>query len=285
MVGMCHSAGRALKAGVLAACAVASGPAAAGDVAARYAITLAGLSIGTATLSGEITDQSYSLRMQAHMTGLAGAVTSGKGAAQVSGSFAGARPISSGYALSASNMEVTRTIQMAMSGGSIGSVVINPPFEVHPDRVPVTEQHRHNVTDPVSALVMPALGRDDVMSPAQCNRTIAVFDGVQRFNVTLTSAGVQQITDGRTGYVGPALVCNARYQAIAGHRPDRPATRYMQNNREMSVWLVPVQGARALVPWRISVKTMVGTVLLEARSAAGLASEATASIGGATLRR
>ncbi|HEY0354042.1 MAG TPA: DUF3108 domain-containing protein, partial [Enterovirga sp.] len=60
--------------------------------------------------------------------------------------------------------------------------------------------------------------------------------------------------------------CNARYIPIAGHRAERPAVKFMTENRDMSVWLAPVEGARVLVPLRISVRTMIGTTVIEAES-------------------
>ena len=68
----------------------------------------------------------------------------------------------------------------------------------------------------------------------------------------------------KPGYRGPVLVCNVRYVAIAGHRPDRPGTRFMEENRDMSVWLAPIEGTRVLFPMRISVRTMAGVSVIEA---------------------
>jgi hypothetical protein len=49
-------------------------------------------------------------------------------------------------------------------------------------------------------------------------------------------------------------------------------------NREMSVWLVPAEEARVLLPYRIAVKTQVGLAIIEAERFGGAASEATASV-------
>jgi hypothetical protein len=38
----------------------------------------------------------------------------------------------------------------------------------------------------------------------------------------------------------------------------------MQDNRDISVWLAPVEGSRVLVPLRIAVRTMVGMSVIEA---------------------
>ncbi len=68
----------------------------------------------------------------------------------------------------------------------------------------------------------------------------------------------------KPGYAGPILVCNARYQPIAGHRPDRPGVKFMEDNTEMSVWLAPVEGTRVLLPLRIAVRTQLGLNIIEA---------------------
>ena len=89
-----------------------------------------------------------------------------------------------------------------------------------------------------------------------------IFDGAARFNVVLSYEETKQIE--KPGYSGPVLVCNARYVPIAGHRALRPSTKFMQENRDMPVWLAPVDGADLLVPLRISVQTMVGMSVVEA---------------------
>ena len=89
--------------------------------------------------------------------------------------------------------------------------------------------------------MMPVQGRADPMDPANCNRTLPIFDGATRFDVVLSYGETRSVA--KPGYSGPVLVCNARYTPIAGHRPDRPGVKFMEDNREMSVWLAPVEGA------------------------------------------
>jgi hypothetical protein len=62
------------------------------------------------------------------------------------------------------------------------------------------------------------------------------------------------------------LVCNVRYVPIAGHRPARPATKFMTENKDISVWLAPVESQRVLVPVRIALQTMLGMGVAEASS-------------------
>ena len=39
----------------------------------------------------------------------------------------------------------------------------------------------------------------------------------------------------------------------------------MTNNRDMEVWLAPLESSRVMMPYRISVATMVGTTVIEAQ--------------------
>jgi hypothetical protein len=101
------------------------------------------------------------------------------------------------------------------------------------------------------------------MSPSSCNRTIPVYDGFTRFDVVLNYSGTKQVK--AVGYTGPVIVCAARYVPISGHRPNRRVTEFMAENKDMEVWLAPLSTARVLVPYKISVATLVGTTVIEAK--------------------
>lgn len=268
---MCRSAGRAsvLLPGFLLpglfALSVAIAPAQAGEVQARYGISLAGLSLGKAVLQGSLNGTEYDLNVSATLTGLVGAVSKGRGAATARGGLGVGSVLTNGFSLSATNGTDSRTIQMAAASGSVRSVVIEPPFEDKaPEmRVPLGEKDKLNVIDPVSALIMPAKAADP-LDPANCTRTLPVFDGTQRFNIVLSYSGKQAVKS--RDFNGTALVCAARYVPVAGHRPERRVTKFMVENKAMDVWLVPVNGGKQLVPYRISVKTMIGTAVVEAET-------------------
>jgi hypothetical protein len=250
-------------ASVLVATGCSVAPALAGTVEASYTITLAGLTIGRANLSGTVEQNSYNISLAASLTGLVGAMTKGNGSGTARGAMA-AMPLTNGFSMQATNGTVTRTIQFGATSGSIRSVAIEPALEITPEgRIPLTAQHRANVLDPLSALVMPSKSNDP-LDKANCDRRLPVFDGTQRFDVVLSYVGTRQVK-AESGYVGPALICAARYVPVAGHRPDRRAVKFMQENRDLSAWLVPVNNGSALMPFRISVKTMVGTSVIEAR--------------------
>jgi hypothetical protein len=220
------------------------------------------LPIGTADLSASLDGGGYKMDIQARLTGLAGALTGGSGGAAAAGTVPGARPLPTAYAVTTRSSRDQRTVRLSMRAGTVTTVDIAPPIEDREDRVPVRDVHKRGILDPVSALVMPAFGRGDPVDPAICNRTLPVFDGAARFDIALSYAETRTVE--KPGYSGPVIVCNARYLPVAGHRPDRPGTKFMEENRDLSVWLAPVEGTRVLMPMRISVRTTLGTSVIEA---------------------
>ena len=229
---------------------------------AEYAISLIGLPLATATVVSSIEGTTYKTEVQARTTGLAGVVASGNGAATAAGSLAGLQPLPESFVLTSRSSKGPMTVHMALVQGNVAEVDIVPPLEPRPDRVPLLEAHKRGVIDPVSALLLPVHGKGDLISPASCNRTIPVFDGASRFDIILSF--VESRRADIAGYRGPVIVCNVRYVPLSGHRPERPGTKFMMGNRDISVWLAPVEGMRVLAPVRISLMTMIGTSIAEA---------------------
>ncbi len=250
------------SAAVTLAFAVTGAHAQAQTLKVDYALSLAGLSLGTAALSSTFEGSKYKLGGNVKLSGLARLMTGGKGAATASGAIAGSQVQPTAFAVTAKSSSEQRTLRMGIAGGNVAGVEIEPPYEPKPDRVPVREADKKGVVDPMSALLMPAAASAGLTDPAQCKRTIPVFDGAMRFDIVL-SYGETKNVDG-PGYSGPVLVCNVRYVPIAGHRPARPATKFMTENKDISVWLAPVEGQRVLVPVRIALQTMFGMGVAEA---------------------
>jgi hypothetical protein len=222
-----------------------------------YDITLAGLPLGKADLSSSFNGSKYEMEGRAKLTGLAMILTGGKGEANASGTLDGdAPPRSARFTVISKTSDNQRSVRMGLKSGQVAKVEIDPPLEPKPDRVPVKAADKKGVVDPMSALLMPAVVSKNLTDPANCDRTIPVFDGASRMNVVLSYGETKNVEV--PGYSGPVLVCNARYVPISGHRAERPATKFMQENKDISVWLAPVEGPRLLFPLKVSVRTMIG---------------------------
>jgi hypothetical protein len=256
------SASLGLAAAAVAA-AIACGPGARADVLhATYRVSLIGLPIGAANLNADLTPTSYSIQADAKLTGLARLFGRAQGASAGKGSIIKGHISPATFATVAANANMTRTIRMALAGNAVTGVDISPPFDDKPDRVPLGPSDEQGIVDPVGAILIPAPTSGPILSPAACNRTIAIFDGYTRFNVNLTYVGERNAK--AKGYDGPVAICAARYVPISGHSRNRPATKFMADNKDLEVWLAPIESDHVLVPFRVSVRTMIGMTVVEA---------------------
>lgn len=233
------------------------------SLAIDYDLTLIGFPIGQATLTGNADPGTYRLELSAKLTGLASIVSGGKGVAVATGTGLPNRVIPNSYLLTVSGAGPLQTIKMGLNGGNVTSIAIDPPLEPRPDRVPVTEQHKRGVLDPVSGFLMPVPGKGPVLDPSSCNRTLPIFDGGGRFEVALKFRETTNVKF--KGYEGPALLCDVRYTPVAGHRAERRAVQFMADNRDIQVWLIPVGQSRLVVPARIMLRTLIGMLAIDAR--------------------
>jgi hypothetical protein len=229
---------------------------------ATYSVSLLGLPIGTASTVGELSRTAYRIEANAKLSGLATLVANSRGAAAGAGAIVGGRILPATYAVTAVNPQLTRTMRMSLAGSAVTGIDISPPFEDKPDRIPLRDQDKRGVIDPLGAFVISIPGADPLVGPAACTRTIPVFDGYTRFDVRLAYIGQRRVKT--AGYSGPVAVCAVRYVPISGHRPDRPGTKFMAENKNIELWLAPVESARVLLPYRVSVRTMIGTAVIEA---------------------
>ena len=140
-----------------------------------------------------------------------------------------------------------------------------PPTEESKDRIPVTESDRQVVVDPMSAAIITVPDGADMLAKENCKRTIPIFDGRQRYDLVFSFERIDTAKDIK-GYSGKLLVCRVDYRPIAGYKPDRLNVKYMQDNKNIFVWLAPVAGTRVLFPARVSIVTLIGIVVVQAET-------------------
>lgn len=169
-------------------------------------------------------------------------------------------PVSS--VIASADSSEKRRISIAMSRGKVRHEAIDPPLPYRPDRVPLTQEHRKGVIDPISALLMPVLSKGGPQEAGNCDRTLPIFEGTERFDIRLSYLRTEMVKTPK-GYEGPAVVCRASYKAIAGHRP-KGSAQYMEQNRSIEAWLVPIGDSNMMAPWKVTMGTKIGTLILEA---------------------
>lgn len=248
-----------LLAGISALAVMVSPAGAAEAVSGRYEILIGGLQVGVAGFEGRISNDSYETSVSVRLSGVSRLIASGRGSATASGRIVGGRAVPANYALTLQTSQQNEAIRMAMAAGGVRSFSAEPTRPEAPDQVPVTPGHRQGVLDPLAAALFVIGSAGPMIGAEACNRTFPIFDGRQRYDLSFSYSRTEDLKV--AGYSGQAVVCNARYRPIAGHRPSQ--TQAMEQNRDMQVWLAPVAATRTLVPVRIKIRTPVGMAQIE----------------------
>jgi hypothetical protein len=250
---------------VLLASVLTGGPAQAqGKLEARYTATIAGIAIGRGSWTIDVGPAEYAAAASGRAIGLLKILSNGEGTVAAHGSLEGGHPIPAAYVSRVTVDDKIDQVRMTLSDGSVTEVAAEPPYPPVPDRVPVSEAHKRGVLDPMTAGLMEFTAPGtDIVSPEACRRTLPIFDGRQRFDLTLTFKRMDRVK-AEKGYQGPVVVCMVTYQPVSGHRSGRAAIKYLMEARDIEMWLAPIAGTRILVPFKVSAPTLIGPAVLEA---------------------
>ena len=99
--------------------------------------------------------------------------------------------------------------------------------------------------------------------PEACDRNVAVFDGHTRYNLRLGFKRLDTVKSDQ-GYEGRVVVCSAKFSPVAGYDPKHFLVTYLASQRDIEIWLAPIDGSRLLVPYRVSMPTPMGLGILQA---------------------
>jgi Protein of unknown function (DUF3108) len=263
-----HISGAARVVGAIAFGAVlagaGTGPARAqGKLDANYTVTLSGIAIGNGSWTIDVQDDQFTAAANGATTGLLRVFASGQGSSMARGTVSGGQLIPSTYTSTIVADKHSDDVRILFSGGNVKDFIADPPTVPNPDRVPLTDAHRKNVFDPMTASLVRVPGTGDTFVPAACDRTVPVFDGRMRYDLRLAFKRLDKVKAER-GYQGTVVVCAVYFAPLAGHVPDRSAIKYLEGQRDMEMWLAPLAGTRLMVPYRASVPTPVGLGVLQA---------------------
>ncbi len=231
---------------------------------AEYTASIAGIPIGRGNWIVELSDDQYTAAASGTTTGLVRFFTGAHGTSAAHGDVSGGQPVPTSYGATIMYDRTIDDVRMALAGGNVTDYAVQPPLPPVPDRIPVTDADRRGVFDPMTSMLNRVPGDGDPVSPAACNRKVAVFDGRVRYDLHSEFKRMETVKADR-GYAGPVVVCAVYFTPISGYVPNRPAIKYLVTLRDAEVWLAPISGTRVLVPFRFSMPTPLGTGLLQAK--------------------
>lgn len=254
----------AIAAALFALAASTSAPASAATFKSRFDISIAGYVVGQANVTATITDNAYSLSGEGKARGFSRIITDARGTADASGRIAGNRIVPASYGYRWQEGDDDEQLTMQIRSGTVSSLSIEPKPEEkapEPDRVVLKAEHKRGIIDPVSALVWQVKAPVDASA---CDRTVPIFDGEQRYDVSLAYKRRDRFDGGKKAYQGPVIVCRVDYTPVAGHRTGKREIKELRDNKGMEVWLAPLPKPGSdtvfLVPVRMKVPTRFGVL-------------------------
>ena len=228
-------------------------------IEASYTIAVARIPVGAASMTARIGPGEYVISMSGRTGGLLRVLARGEGVMTATGAVVDGRLAPSRYTSRTTADDETLDVTMAFQDGNVKELEASPPPEA--DRVPVAEEHRLHVVDPLSALAIPV--GNGGMSAAACEHTLAIFDGRRRYDLKLAFKRMVEVKADK-GYAGSAVECSVAFQPIAGHRPASPLLKLLTSSRAVEMTFAPVAGATVLAPFRFAVINLLGDITVQA---------------------
>lgn len=235
-----------------------------GRLEAEYVARVSGIPVGRGTWTVEISDKTFSAAASGTTAGVLKIFSGARGSGASHGTMGVAGPVPTSYVATIVDDHHVDEVRIALTGGNVTEFSAEPPLLPLPERIPVTDADRRGVVDPMTSALSRVGGSGDPVSPAACQRKVAVFDGRVRYDLHSEFKRIETVKAER-GYEGPAVVCALYFKPISGYVPDRAAVRYLIELRDAEVWLAPIAGTRVLVPFRVVMPTPLGPGILQAK--------------------
>lgn len=236
-------------------------PARATSVRAKYTVFYLGLPVGDLETVKTFGVSTYQTSVDARVAGIATIVSNFRMNMKSNGIIRKDVVQPNNFAAEETGSGESQSMRMTLVGGSVKSAEIVPPVKDLDQRVPLLDEHKRNIVDPASALIMTVPSGQDPLGPSACNRTVRMFDGFSRSDIALEFVKTEDVST--SGYKGTVSVCSVRYLPIAGHKPTAAMTTFMQSNTRMEIRLAPIPDTRQLLVVSATIPLQVGTASLQ----------------------
>src|ERR1700730_16670526 len=120
-----------------------------GRLEAEYIVTIAGIPIGRGNWIIEISDDQYTAAASGTTTGILRFFTGARGTGAAHSTVSGGQPVPTSYGATITYDHKVDDVRMALIGGTVTDYAVEPPLPPIPDRIPVTDEDRRGVVDPM----------------------------------------------------------------------------------------------------------------------------------------
>lgn len=228
----------------------------ASEIRASYDARLAAIDLGTFDLTAIFTGKGYALSADGKFSLLSGLLYRAEGKSTSKGTLKDGKLRPKRYTLSFSDSKKRRRTQIIFSRGEVSKVTFKPKKRPNKNAVPIPPEELSGVLDPLTAAFLSIRSKSAPGDLAVCNRTIRVFDGKQRFDLTLSPKRSVSLEGRAPKNVSKLVaVCQVRYEPIGGHRPQSTSVQYMKKADGVEAWLVKVPGSDLFLPYKVVIPT------------------------------
>jgi hypothetical protein len=229
----------------------------------RYAVSMTAIPIGTGRWTIDVSADRYTVVADGGASGLMSLLVRGQGSATAQGMIRNGRLTPQSFVVKDTEDGQETDLTMKLTDGTVTTLTVNA-APGYADRIPIVESHMRGVIDPLTAFMIAQPVTDHGPGkPEACNRTLPVFDGRRRYDLTLWFKRMETVRD-EAGFEGSALVCGLMLQPIAGHRAHSVIIEYVAGKRDIEAWFAPVAATSLLVPFRLAIPTLLGTMAVQA---------------------
>jgi len=241
-------------------------------LAAHYGIKVARITVGKSEMLVTIGDTAFTAAATGQASAILRILASGEGVLRTTGTVIDGKLTPATFALTTTSDKDNDAVKMTIDGGNVTALTAET-NTTNEERVPVTDADRKGIVDPLTAMLIRVEGTGDVVAADACKRTLPIFDGRRRFDLALSFKRIERVKAGK-GYAGPAVVCAVAFRPIAGHRRDSALLDYLTDGREIELAFAPIAGTRFLAPFRLSIVSMLGNLVIEATDFTAMAVQA-----------
>lgn len=202
------------------------------EIEAKYEFSLLGFGVGEMYFHITMAGDTYETRATVDPQGIADWFDANAIRAEASGEIDGSAIEPAQSWIEQRNSDSRRSVTIAFEEMGLPVVTSDPPYKI--SKYAPTPDQITGAVDPVSGLLlmltMPGAAGDP------CSMTIPVYDGRRRYDFMVEPKGRVNV-DEENVYSGEAIYCMARYQRIAGWKPEKMSEG---SRTRVHAWLVPV---------------------------------------------
>lgn len=242
--------------GVALAGAVAAGlaPARAEEFKSGYTVSYWGMPLARSEFTSSFEDGRFTVKGRMSSSGVAKVFDSTEGSMTVTGRIREGRAVPDVYAFDYRTEKKKKKTVIRFDGDRVAATENVPPLKKkHKDWVALTPDDLRSVTDPISATLVSAKSLGGV-----CGRTIRLYDGEMRADLTLTRDGPVEWNERK------AMVCKARFVPVAGYKRGKRAIEYLRDHSEIAITFAALGKTGLYAPVYASVGTQIGTITISA---------------------